>query len=137
MKLLYCPRCKDIKKLRRLSKTGDKPTQCTCGKCWGYYKENGHNAVVGRGTTVLGINNCSFFPAIRRGSGAFGAWVMKDNPRIEIQENRPPVINKAERRKIKRRIWRSLKRIDSERERLRIEAALSAWFTNFWRRLWY
>ena len=36
MKLLYCPSCLNIKKLRMMEFR-----TCACGKSWGYYLENG------------------------------------------------------------------------------------------------
>lgn len=86
MKLLYCPHCNDIKKLRRLFKTNNEPTRCTCGKSWGYYKEDGRYAVVNSEAIVLGVDNSEFFPAVHAGEGNFISWVMKNNPRVEVND---------------------------------------------------
>lgn len=53
MKLIYCPLCQDVVKLRRTK------TECECTGSWGYYKPDGLNAVIGGATIPLGFNNHS------------------------------------------------------------------------------
>jgi hypothetical protein len=94
MKLLYCPICNDIVKLRRLYKTGGEPRTCTCGDSWGYYKKDGWHAVIGGDAKALGISNPSLHHALNMsklgGSDrecAITAWAFReDAPRIERVE---------------------------------------------------
>ncbi|MEO0869840.1 MAG: hypothetical protein AAFY17_15660 [Cyanobacteria bacterium J06642_11] len=41
MKLIFCPHCHDIRKLAYELR------RCGCGEAWGYYRDDGLNAVVG------------------------------------------------------------------------------------------
>jgi hypothetical protein len=59
MKLIFCPVCQDIVRLRR------KPRQCDCGKSWGGY-EDGLNAVYGGDAIPMGIDNHTFMEAYHK-----------------------------------------------------------------------
>lgn len=61
MKLLYCPKCQDIKKLQYRRR------ECKCGSSWGWYEKNGWHAVVGGECVPLGINNFSLEEELIRG----------------------------------------------------------------------
>ena len=84
MKLIFCPDCQDIVKLKR------EKTFCACGKCWGYYKEDGLHAIINKEAIPLGFNN--FHLALRNrpeeGLGyVFGAFVIpKKCPTIRVEE---------------------------------------------------
>ncbi len=52
MKLIYCPECLDVKKVRML-----KVRYCACGKSWGYYLDDDLTAVVGGLAVPLAIEN--------------------------------------------------------------------------------
>jgi len=59
MKLVACKECQDVFKL-----TYDK-RRCACGKTWGYYKEDGLNAVYGGIPAVpIGFANNSLRDAV-------------------------------------------------------------------------
>ena len=58
MKLIFCAKCQDIVKLRRVK------TYCGCKRCWGYYKKDGLNAVINHKAIPIGIDNISFCRAI-------------------------------------------------------------------------
>ena len=62
MKLLFCKKCQDVIKL---SDSKSNYRTCMCGKSWGYYKEDGLNAVVSGPCVALGINNSSLAAAVR------------------------------------------------------------------------
>jgi hypothetical protein len=57
MKLLYCTRCHDVKKLTY------KRRACQCSASSGYYREDGLNAVVNGLGLIIGINNQSLLDA--------------------------------------------------------------------------
>ncbi|MEM9809391.1 MAG: hypothetical protein AAF959_29430 [Cyanobacteria bacterium P01_D01_bin.56] len=59
MKLIFCPHCHDIRKL------GYDCRYCSCGESWGYYQNDGINAVVGGKAIPLGIENSSLKRAIQ------------------------------------------------------------------------
>ena len=52
MKLLYCPTCLDMKKLRMLELR-----YCACGKSWGYYLEDDLTAEIGGLAVPIAIQN--------------------------------------------------------------------------------
>lgn len=91
MKLLFCPRCHDIIKLRYTQR------HCMCGLCSGYYESDGHSAVIINGVGI-GISNPSFMQALhnrpesetdyahRNTINNFEAWVSPiKQPRITQQ----------------------------------------------------
>lgn len=91
MKLLFCPRCHDIIKLRYTQR------HCMCGLCSGYYQSDGHSAVIINGIGI-GISNPSFMQALRNRPASeidyaarnkvnnFEAWVSPvEQPRITQQ----------------------------------------------------
>ena len=61
MKLLFCPKCQDVRKLLR------ERTECSCGESWGYYLEDGLRAEIGGIAIPLGFDNVSFKKALRAG----------------------------------------------------------------------
>ena len=66
MKLLYCPKCKDVVAL------GCSERSCMCGHVKGRYEKDGLHAVVSGDAEVLGINNASLALALE--SAALGGW---------------------------------------------------------------
>ena len=59
MKLIFCPKCEDIRKLSYDLR------RCSCGEAWGYYRDDGLNAVIGGGAIPLGIENSSLIRALK------------------------------------------------------------------------
>ncbi|BBN90565.1 MULTISPECIES: hypothetical protein [Rhodocyclales] len=57
MKLLFCPHCQDVLKLRFEQRT------CECGKSWGRYEDEEH-ARIGGAAVPLGIGNRSLVDAL-------------------------------------------------------------------------
>ncbi len=85
MKLLFCPDCQDVRKLAKEPEI----TTCDCGSSWGFYKDDGHNAVIGAGLAI-GLDNNSVAFAIKErlnGNGKsvyLSAWLMAtDHKTIE------------------------------------------------------
>jgi hypothetical protein len=64
VKLIYCPECQDVKKLQKGTRW------CKCRESWGFYKEDGLNAVLGGEAVPLGFNNRSFALALRMRTGS-------------------------------------------------------------------
>jgi hypothetical protein len=60
MKLILCPDCHDIVRLRKV-----KVSFCECKQSWGNYEEDGLNAVIGGKAIPLGFANGSFAEALR------------------------------------------------------------------------
>jgi hypothetical protein len=52
MKLIYCPECLDVKKVRRL-----RVRYCACGKSWGYYLGDDLTAEIGGCAIPIAIEN--------------------------------------------------------------------------------
>lgn len=63
MKLVYCPECLDVKKVRKL-----KVRYCACGKSWGYYLEDDLTAEIGGLAVPLAIENDELREAVARRS---------------------------------------------------------------------
>lgn len=86
MKLLFCPHCQDVLKLKTERR------ECGCGKSWGLYEDR-RQARIGGSAIPLGINNRSLLAALEispeSGSGsAFDAFVIpKDAPSITDDGN--------------------------------------------------
>lgn len=86
MKLIYCKKCHDV---RRLST--EYQTTCECGNSWGYYTDD-INAKIGGDALPLGFGNRSFAHAIKNqpneGIGIqFTAFVIpKQCPTIEVKK---------------------------------------------------
>ena len=82
MKLLFCPRCRDVKKLRTLVLR-----RCQCGATAGFYKGGGLRAVVSEDAVVIGIDNMSLVHALlpdKERRPRLEAWIISsDSPRIE------------------------------------------------------
>ena len=58
MKLIYCPDCATIINI------DGQYTQCRCGSSYGYYLDDGINAVYGGQAIPLGFTNKSFLKAV-------------------------------------------------------------------------
>lgn len=71
MKLLYCPRCQDVRKLDYLDDK-QQPTYCKCKSSWGYYLPDGLFAVRGGMSIMLGFNNGSFQQAVINQPAGYG-----------------------------------------------------------------
>lgn len=76
MKLIYCPSCHDVLKLKVMEER-----RCECEKSYGWYHENGASAEIGGDAISLGIANRSFVRAVakrpKRGEGSrFDAFVI-------------------------------------------------------------
>lgn len=59
MKLIWCPACEDVVKLRRKRRT------CYCGKAYGRYDPDGSNARIGGTAIPIGFNNATFLDALK------------------------------------------------------------------------
>lgn len=71
MKLLFCPKCTDIRKLvKDLEK-------CRCGCSFGGYWPDGINAMVGGDGVLLGIGNRSFEQAYRSWQNGGGEYTFR------------------------------------------------------------
>lgn len=58
MKLILCPVCHDIVRLTH------KKRYCVCNSSWGYYEDDGLNAVYGGSSKPLGLLNKSLYQAL-------------------------------------------------------------------------
>ncbi len=87
MKLIYCPYCSDVVRLRK-----DKVKMCECGKCFGKYEEDGLNAIISDKSIPIGFANNSFVDALKsKPSPTFGtrfeAFVIsKDATTIKVHK---------------------------------------------------
>lgn len=61
MKLIYCPECLDMKKVRMLE-----IRYCACGKSWGYYLDDDLTAEIGGSAIPIAIANDELGEAIAR-----------------------------------------------------------------------
>ena len=61
MKLIYCPECLDVTKLKML-----KLRSCACGKSWGYYLEDDLTAEIGGLAVPIAIENDELREAVLR-----------------------------------------------------------------------
>jgi hypothetical protein len=82
MKMLYCPKCHDVRKLQR------KQVSCQCGESSGWYKRDNLNAVIAGMAIPIGFQGSSFVEALldqpEEGMGSvFEAFVIpKECPTI-------------------------------------------------------
>jgi hypothetical protein len=97
MKLIYCPECLDMVKVRRLELR-----QCACGKSWGYYLDDDLTAEVGGQAVPIAVENDDLREAVlRRPKSGHGASVEarvlpevyptlryrhQPDPRIQLQQ---------------------------------------------------
>ncbi len=78
IKLLFCPKCSDVRKLVQLPDA----THCNCGNSWGWYEADGWNAFIGGVGMAIGLDNNSLEFAVRErlngnGRSAYlSAWLM-------------------------------------------------------------
>jgi len=84
MKLLLCPRCGDVRKLRY------NETRCECGASWGSYAPDGLKATIGGEALCLGLGNLALDAAICAHrvepveQYTLTAWMMRDGaPNVE------------------------------------------------------
>jgi len=61
MKLIYCPDCRDMIKLRKLEFR-----HCACGHSWGYYFEDDLTAEIGGSAAPVAIENDELREAVLR-----------------------------------------------------------------------
>ncbi|RJQ53239.1 MAG: hypothetical protein C4521_08205 [Actinobacteria bacterium] len=71
MKLIYCPRCEDLRKLA-LAKQ-----KCACGASFGRYESDGWHAKIGGKAIPVGVDNHSFLTALHRKPAGFTAFFIK------------------------------------------------------------
>jgi len=60
MKLVFCPKCYDVVKMRYTK------TKCECGKSWGKYEKDGLMSQIGGLGIPLGFDNNSLGDALHR-----------------------------------------------------------------------
>ena len=87
MKLLYCPKCQDVRKLKF------KKTFCQCRRSWAYYQEDGRYAVCNTFAVLLGLGWTSLEKALKNKTNPmlvtheFKAWVIgSDSEYVEVQD---------------------------------------------------
>ncbi len=61
MKLIYCPKCLDMTKLRMLELR-----RCACGESWGYYLDDDLTAEIGGHAVPIAIENDKLRNAIQQ-----------------------------------------------------------------------
>lgn len=98
MKLLFCLKCQDVFKLPLISDINPEGKHCECGKCYGYYKSDGLNAVVDGPCEVLGLSNSSLKRQLENKSFDkeyildctydINAWIIKDDCETVVRRNR-------------------------------------------------
>jgi hypothetical protein len=95
MKLIYCTQCQDVFKLARELR------QCSCGRCKGKYKEDGHHAVNNGKGISLAISNPHLWNAVgnllmtkgamHSSDGEVKCWVRPNegpfNPRSKVDKD--------------------------------------------------
>lgn len=87
MKLIFCPSCHDVRKLR-----SETSVVCKCGKSGGWYKSDGLHACITGLAVPVGFANGSFSRALnnrpKEGWGErFEAFVIPEEcPTIEVIE---------------------------------------------------
>lgn len=54
MKVIFCPECEDLVKLKRFKR------HCLCKKSWGTYKEDSYHCLIGGKAIPIGIGNRLF-----------------------------------------------------------------------------
>ncbi len=88
MKLIYCPKCQDVRKLDFAV------TVCNCGASKGWYANDALNAIIQGEAVLLGFDNPSLMAALHNqpedGTGeVFTAFVIpKDCPTVTKLEGR-------------------------------------------------
>lgn len=74
MKLLFCPRCSDVTKLKVQERR-----ECACGKSWGMYIDS-LNAEYGGEAVPLGFSNPSLLEALKERDRQIRDGVEADKP---------------------------------------------------------
>ncbi len=73
MKLIYCPLCTDVVRLKKQKKF------CECKKSWGKYEEDLLTSEIGGKAIVIGFSNNSFMNALKnKKTTEFDAFVIKE-----------------------------------------------------------
>jgi len=90
MKLLFCPRCGDVKKLKV-----NRKRWCSCRSSWGAYGQCGERAFVGGDAIIIGLHNRDVAEGVNRGRAertTLRAWMFeKDHPRVtQVTESNEP-----------------------------------------------
>jgi len=87
MKLLFCPKCEDVRKL------GFKKIYCKCRKSWAYYKDE-RLAARNSHAVLIGLGNTSFVKAFKNrnnplwSSHEFKAWIIgPDSEHVEVEDD--------------------------------------------------
>ena len=86
MKLIFCPHCEDVVKIKRVK------TFCSCKKCWGWYKKDGLHVIINKDAIPLGFSNPTLAEALylrpAAGLGSrFEAFVIPiECPTIEVEK---------------------------------------------------
>lgn len=76
MKLIFCPKCQDVRKLHNNSRRSR--TSCRCDQSYGWYEKDGLNAVIGGDAIPIGFDNPGFAVAIKAQAGSFPAFVIPE-----------------------------------------------------------
>ena len=84
MKLIYCPFCTDVVKLKK------KLRLCECGKCFGKY-EDGMTATISENAVLMGFSNNSFTEALKTNTNEsfkkFESFVIsKDTTTVKVKK---------------------------------------------------
>ena len=61
MKLIYCPKCLDVKRLQMMT-----VRHCFCGKSWGYYLEDNLTGEIGGYAVPIAIENDKLREAVQQ-----------------------------------------------------------------------
>jgi hypothetical protein len=99
MKLIYCPNCLDVTKLKMLELR-----RCDCGESWGYYLEDDLTAEIGGRAVPIAIENDKLREAVlqrpREGRGfsiearilpvLYETLTYRERPNPEIRLSRKP-----------------------------------------------
>ena len=91
MKLLYCPKCQDLFKLRM------HPHTCICGNVKGAYKADGDHAWHNGRGALFGIMNTHFQPLIESSLHSQTIEMFKidsNSPKVEIIYDKPRIRTK-------------------------------------------
>ena len=88
MKLLFCPKCHDVRKLKF------KKIYCQCRKSWAYYREDGRYAVRNPFAILIGLGCTSFEKAVKNKSNPvlstheFKAWIIgPESEYVEVEND--------------------------------------------------
>ena len=75
MKLLFCPSCLDIRKLKTCERT-----KCKCGHSWGQYAQDGWHSVYGGKGKIIALATPDIQQALRQPEyNVLRCWMMQEN----------------------------------------------------------